>query len=79
MRRDDGVVRRGLELNPEPRGRRRVEPRVGEAKEGRGRITQSEARKLVARLERWWAEVLRFMTDFRVPFENDRRSGTCVW
>ena len=38
----------------------------------RGRIAQSEARKLVARLESRREEVLRFMTDFAVPFDNNQ-------
>ena len=67
----DKLVRRGLELNPERHTRRRrTEP--GAAQTGRGRIPQSEARKLVARLETRREEVLRFMTDFRVPFENNQ-------
>ena len=69
----DKLVRRGLELNPERHTRRRQQ-KQGAAKEkkGRGRIPQSEARKLVARLETRRVEVLRFMTDFRVPFENNQ-------
>jgi transposase len=65
------VVRRGLELNPERTQRRRAEPGAT-AQQGRGRVPQSEARKLVARLERRREKVLRFMTDFRVPFENNQ-------
>lgn len=38
----------------------------------RGRIAQTAARKLVARLEQYQTEVLRFMTDFRVPFDNNQ-------
>ncbi len=45
---------------------------MAEARRGRGRVGQSEARKLVARLESRREEVLRFMTDFRVPFENNQ-------
>jgi transposase len=69
----DEVVRRGLELNPErTKQRRQVERGAATAKQGRGRVGQSEARKLVARLERCRAEVLRFMTDFEVPFDNNQ-------
>lgn len=68
----DKLVRRGLELNPERHTRRRQADPRATAKKGRGRIGQSEARKLVARLEGRRAEVLRFMTDFRVPFENNQ-------
>ena len=68
----DGLVRRGLELNPERTTRRRQSGPKATAKPGRGRIGQTEARKLVARLERRREEVLRFMTDFAVPFENNQ-------
>lgn len=67
----DELVRRGLELNPERRSRR-VERGAGEVRRGRGRIPQGEARKLLTRLEQRRAEVLRFVTDFRVPFENNQ-------
>jgi transposase len=66
------LVRRGLELNPERTTRRRRGDPGATAKQGRGRIRQSEARKLAARLESRREEVLRFMTDFRVPFENNQ-------
>jgi transposase len=72
FRRYDGLVRRGVELNPERTTRRRRGDPGATAKQGRGRIPQSEARKLVARLESRRAEVLRFLTDFRVPLENNR-------
>lgn len=72
FRRYDELVRRGLELNPERTTRRRRADPGAMAKQGRGRIGQSEARKLVARLESRRAEVLRFMTDFAVPFENNQ-------
>jgi transposase len=67
----DKLVRRGLELNPERTTRRRRAAPGARAKQGRGRIPQSEARRLVARLEGRRAEVLRFRTDFQVPFENN--------
>ncbi len=69
----DELVRRGLELNPERTTRRRqVDQGRAGAKKERGRIRQSEARKLVTRLEQRRAEVLRFMTDFRVSFDNNQ-------
>jgi len=73
LHRYDGPVRRGLELNPERHTRRRqVEQGASKAGKGRGRIGQSEAHKLVTRLERRRAEVLRFMTDFEVPSDNNQ-------
>jgi transposase len=71
VRRYDEVVRRGLELNPERR-HRRVEPGAAQARRVRGRVGQSEARKLATRLESRREEVLRFMTDFRVAFDNNQ-------
>lgn len=68
----DRLVKRGLALNPERTARRRQAGPGARAKQGRGRIPQSEARKLAARLESRREEVLRFMTDFQVPFENNQ-------
>lgn len=65
------IVKRGVELNPE-RTKRRAVKEGASGKAERGRIGQSEARKVVARLERYRTEVLRFMTDFRVPFDNNQ-------
>ena len=70
-RRYERIVKRGSDLNPERRKRRAV--KEGErGKAERGRIGQTEARKLVARLNQYQPEVLRFMTDFRVPFDNNQ-------
>lgn len=66
----DRIVERGAELNPE-RTKRRGSKGDARGKGERGRIAQSEGRKLVARLEQNKAEVLRFMTDLRVPFDNN--------
>jgi transposase len=66
-RRYEALRRRGRELNPE-----RTRPRGGGGRGGGGRVAQTAARKLVARLERCQPEVLRFMTDFAVPFENNQ-------
>lgn len=70
-RRYEALRRRGLELNPERIRRRGVKGRE-RSKAGCGRIAQTAARKLVARLEQYQAEALRFMTDFRVPFDNNQ-------
>jgi transposase len=68
----DRLVRRGLEMNPERNTRRRRADPGATTEKGRGRIGQSAAHKLVARLGSRREEVLRFMTDFRVPFENNQ-------
>lgn len=36
------------------------------------RVKQTKARNLVQRLDRYQSDVLRFMTDFRVPYTNNR-------
>ena len=65
----EAFLRRGLELNPE---RTRLRGGGGRGRGERGRVAQTAARKLVARLERCQPEVLRFLTDFAVPFENNQ-------
>lgn len=51
----------GLELNPEPE-------RTGR----RGRPRQGKTRSLLLRLDRYQDDVLRFATDFNVPFDNNQ-------
>ena len=46
-------------------------PPVPPAKKRRGRVKQSAARNLLARLEQGEAAVLRFLHDFCVPFDNN--------
>jgi transposase len=58
----DELVREGLEKNPAA---------VKEAGK-RGKAKQSKARLLVERLERYKEEYLRFVYDFRVPFDNNQ-------
>jgi transposase len=70
-RRYERIVKRGVELNPERTTRRAVKGGAS-GKAERGRIAQTQARKLVARLAQYQTEVLRFMTDFRVPFDNNQ-------
>lgn len=64
----DALVKRGMDheiqlqlLNPpSPKPKRR------------GRSKQSKAKNLLDRLESYKTETLRFMTDFRVPFDNNQ-------
>ena len=46
-------------------------PAVAAVSGQRGRGKQSQARNLLLRLQQRQREVLRFMTDFRVPFDNN--------
>jgi transposase len=59
----DRLVRRAEKMNP-PAAKSRGEP-------GRKRISQPTPRKLSDRLRRRRDEVLRFMTDLSVPFDNN--------
>lgn len=61
-----------MELNPERTARRRQAGPRATAKQGRGRIGQSEARKLAAGPGSRRAEVLRLLTDSSVPFDNNQ-------
>ena len=56
----DELIAQGKRLNPPP-------PRTGK----RGRPALGPAGSLLARLETHRADVLRFATDFRVPFDNN--------
>lgn len=55
------LVRQGLQANP-------AAPPSGQ----RGRTAQSPARNLLLRLEKYPMAVLRFVHDFRVPFDNNQ-------
>jgi transposase len=56
------LIETGMKLNP-------ANPPVANS---RGRPKQSPARNLLERLETHQAEVLRFIHDFRVPFDNNQ-------
>ena len=60
LRRYDALVTEGQRLNPPP-------PRTGK----RGRPKLGPPAALLSRLERYRDDVLRFATDFRVPFDNN--------
>lgn len=57
----DALIAEGKKLNPPP-------PRTG----NRGRPARGPAGSLLARLESHRADVLRFATDFTVPFDNNQ-------
>ncbi len=58
------MVQSGFEANPAP-----VSPTAGEVKK-RGRRKHSPPVNLLIRLRDFKGEVLAFMSDFRVPFDN---------
>ena len=57
------LLNQGLESNPPPA--------ASGKKKSRGRPKQSTAKNLLDRLSRYQSEVLRFMTDLAVPFDNN--------
>ena len=66
-RRYDEIVREGFDANPLP-----ALPGTEDEGRKRGRRKQTPPRNLLIRLRDFKAQVLAFMYDFRVPFDNNQ-------
>lgn len=61
----DEILEAGFRANPPP-------PKDEQQPKKRGKRKQSPAKNLLDRLQHYRTEVLRFMYDFRVPFDNNQ-------
>ena len=70
----DTLIGRGLATNgpPAPVSPDEVEAQSVPIGGKRGRVKQSKAKNLLDRLQKYKLEVLRFATDFSVPFDNNQ-------
>lgn len=71
-RRYDELVTQGLSTNPPQASGAAPEEGTDASAEQRNGLCHKQARNLLLRMQRRREEVLRFMTDFAVPFDNNQ-------